>query len=76
MWHPPKGFPKLSEKHFSNVLFIPHTRGGAMKKKIHEWEDRMGFSDRVKVVEKTGPSLAQKEKPGDCLKKSVVYKWT
>merc|ERR1711954_146269 len=50
--------PPGDRREFTNVLFIPHTKEGALKKKLQALEDSLGFSDRVRFMEKTGPSIA------------------
>ena len=59
--------PTKDEREFTNVLFIPHTKDGALKKKLQALEDSLGFSDRFRFMKKTGPSISSslaKKTPG------------
>ena len=48
------------EREYTNIMFIPHTKGGKLKKELQNLEDQLKFSDRIRFVEKTGATLANK----------------
>ena len=47
-----------NERDFDNVMFVQHTRESRLKKELQAMEDRLGFADRMRYVEKSGPNLA------------------
>ena len=51
---------KEDKRGFSNVMFIPHTQGGKLKKELQMLEYQLKLTDRIRYVEKTGASLANK----------------
>ena len=51
---------KVNQQQFSNIMFIPLTHESQLKKRLQGLEDELRFENKIKFVEKTGPTLSNK----------------
>ena len=49
----------MSDHNNESVWFIPHTPEGALKGKLNEMEESLGFTGKVKYIESLGSKVRQ-----------------